>query len=639
MLISTLTLYSTPFTPSYRNVLTGRTSALSDHELKSVFTKISKQRGHEPLIWGLTDSTTKSKSFKYRNSRCVVNVPYLCNDLLSYNYCVTTAYNATTSSDDYTYWFVESIESLNDSTTTSDTQRPCTSITLLRDCWTNNEKELHNVGKTMEYQMGHNYNDLTVSQATIYNTLPPLQYDFQDYRTPYIYNNRYQVLWAKYTLDSGELEYDEPKGEVTVIHKITAENVYIDGGAYPMVLVPFLIYDCQEQKYITDYSKINFVLKSSLNNETYSFEDRELAVVVPSSSHILKAELTFCVPFHYNFTLTTHSPKDEYTATIQDYYILDLKLNYSDQNDIGKCVFYTSSGDYATTRLNNYNDFEYIEINTPTVTTPIKIWDETELKNNYYCQKFPYSFKSIYCNNQWVDLFVPHDYSFLQIKYYRYRNFPCYQIEYTDKSNTIIKSQYQMITNNGELLTRSTAYESYMRNNGNSELARIFSSMSNSVSAILHKNFAGGIAQYANTAVGELALMGDLINRQDLINSPSYDANGAIYNQDLLLCFDCKPNNLNQDLIATTSQRFGSNTPFVKPFNAHYARNFEYAEIPNPNITLSNADDTIIINNALNKGLTQWLVDYPDNPDYFTEVDIKALAYLNTNVSNPYFTA
>ena len=643
MLISTLTLYSTPFTPSYRNVLTGRSSALSDLEFKSVFTQISNERGHEPLIWGLVDDTAKPKSFKYRNSRCVVNVPYLCNDLLPYNYCVTyySRYDSKSEKwvDEYTYWFVESIESLNDATTKiADVQKPCTSITLLRDCWTNNEKELHNISKSTEYQMGHAYSQLTVSQSTVYNTLHPLNYSFEEYHEPIVYSSRYQVLWVKYTLDSNDVGVYDDRGSTT--DSLILRSMYDDNNAYPTVLQPVAVFDVMLSRILTKTDGLTFKLEFPDHTFNHDIEIKSsFSVKIPKTSHILKAEYTFCVPFKYTFVPYGQLPSLVYVATIINCSSAKYMFYGDDNIPIFDTVYCSTKNDI--TYWNNYNEYETIEIHTPVINKfDNDIYTNQEIiDNNYYNQKYPQKCNSIFINSDYEHIVIPEGISYVILEYYRYRNFPCYRYAYYKHNGEILYSLYIPINTNGEFLTASTVYDSYMRNNGNTQL---YSGINNIVKGwskgYLGFHSLGASLGGLSSMIENYGLNKDLLNRQDILNIPSYDANKTQLYQDLILYYEDSIDKHNQEIVALTAHKYGSNTPFVKPFNAHYARNFEYAEIPNPNITLSNADDTIIVNNALNKGLTQWLVDRPDNSEIFTDVDLKALAYLNTNVSNPYFT-
>lgn len=614
MRVDRVVLYSTPYDNTYKSVLQMRT-VIESIQRPDILSAISFKRSVAPYSYNLTD-----KALKYINGKIAISINEADVNLLKYNYAILY-YNSNPE-----YFFVTGIESLNSGIS------PSTLLYLERDVWANNDRYFQELDKPFIFNRGHNYllyvNPSTNSKVNVssLNTYP----NYTKYHSPSYYINRYEVLWLKMTIDDPNCYTNKESGT----DKLYIGGLYKDEGTYPIILQPALVFDRLTESFV-DPTELNFKINFTKSGTEWNYArdvNYDLSSII--DSHILKCELTYCVPFRVVFT---KSANNEYVSTVSN---VSYEMLYTFPDHVQISIFKTVYGSTSADSL--YYDYEAITVNAPDYaeySQPRYMQPADLIVDGVYGSRYPINYKSFYVNGEMIPHVCESKIKRCTIKYYRYRSNPCYVVEYERIDNTITTTRKIPIQNTGSILTASTAYDVYLRNNGNQTIStaiqNILKVTAGAVS-IASGSVAGLPAVYSGLkgVISQATNLDDISNRQDSISQPQYDASKAPFYQDLIGYYNSRMDLEKSYLCAYDAHIYGANVPFVDRLRGGSVSNFRYVQIQNPDVPMTCINDKKIIDQILSNGVTIWF--YYDG--IVNESDaLDAISNLDTHISNSIF--
>lgn len=612
-----IVLYSTPYDNTYKSVLQMRT-IIETIQRPSILSSISLNRGVTPYSYNIPD-----KAFRYVNGKIAISINKTDRDLLIYNYAVL--YHGSIPE----YFFITGIDSLNSG------NNPSTLLYLERDVWANNDRDLRTVEKPFLFNRGHNYllyiipGTNTKVNVSALNDYP----NYTKYNSGTYYNERYEVLWLKMTVDSDDCYTNKSSGT----DRVGLKHLYLDEGIYPIILQPALVFDRVTETFVNPKTT-NFKIKFSNTNTEWNYlTDANYYLSAIMDSHILKCELTYCVPFKIKFIAAEDGV---YTCTVPG---ISYETLYTFSDHVQISIFKVAYG-FNTLANSLYFDYEtiietapnYIEYSSP------KYMSYSDLvTDDAYGSRYPIRYKSFYVNGEMLPHVCNSNIKQCTIKYYRYRSNPYYTIEYREKDNQIKTSRNIPIQNTGSILTAASSYDVYLRNNGNQTIStavqNILKVTAGATAMIASGTAVGAPAVYSGikSIISQATKLDDISNGRDSITQPQYDAAKIPFYQDLIGYFNSSMDYDKSFLCASDAHIYGANVPFVNSLSqSNVPSNFRYVQIQNPDVPVSNINDKKIIDQILNNGVTIWFYydEIVDEP-----IALKALSTLDTNISNTYF--
>lgn len=604
MVIKALTLYNTPYSPDYRNVLnlvSGQTAVYRSSALK----QISTARGVTPL-----DITAISRSAKQIDNTIVVVVPYNALTVYSqYNYAAIIQNPLKTN--DRVFAFITSIASQNDGA-----DSPSVAITLQLDAWANNFSSLA-------------VNDYTLCRRTHYSTLvnsayydnvlsssnPPNLFkeqkclrglgdvdvdDTPEY--PFI-PNRFEVLWLRLTLDDWAYLKTSAGSDVNYL--------YGDQDQYPVLLAPIEVYDRARNQFARDKQfRITFS-ESATTWYSYSYSIQMVSSLIPKDTHILKAELTYCVPFKVQFTYSNGI----YSADVGYYRYDTLKSDKGLFTDFD----YVASVNWTVNTPNLYTTSQdLIDVFSPTpLANSEKLVDPISMSvYEEYLQKYPFAYDELRFNGKTQPIINPDGCYHTTVLYYRYRMHPAIQYRYQSTQTLTDYAYSEMIpvTNYGELLVASSAYDAYLRNNGNQLNAKTINSLIQGIALGAAKAYSGNAAGAVSAVGGSVdaivnstSKIADLKNVQDSISAPTYNALDFAYQQDLVNVYQVYPLGSEVNKCALDFHYYGCNSPRYGLLVDASRETFNYVQTYDAHLPfITNIRDRMELEAAYNRGITLW---------------------------------
>lgn len=615
MKVDRISLFAVPFDNTYKSVLTPRTR-LETITRPSILSSISLQRNVTPITIWLT-----SKAFKYINGKIVISIDKLDADLLKYNYAIL--YEDVNP----TYYFITGINSLNSGL------NPSTELMLERDVWANNDEEIRVDQIYRVFTRGHNYL-LKVISGSVKNLTGPNQYpDYAKVSTPFAAKNRYEVLWLKMTVDDYRAYSDKDTGSIFA----NLYNLYYDDGTYPHILQPALIFDRIDEKFL-DPSSNDFRIEFTLDGVTWRYKTDAIPDLnAINDTHILKCELTYCVPFEVNFIQT---PDGYYEATVDNINYTTL-YTLSGHNQISDHKIVWGRGQYTDYNYYQYESYtvnasDYVYHSNPQFLQMGEIQTEDPHASTY-----PLLYKTIYVNGKMENLIRSGDILSTELRFYRFRNNPCYEIIQTDRDNNTYRTRKIPVHGTGSILTTSSAYDEYLRNNGNQTIAAAVQNIlyaTGGAAATLSGGATAGVPAMLRGVKGlinQATKLDDLTNMQDNISAPQYDAAKHAFYQDLICYYNTHMEPVRWKACAIDAHAYGSNTGFVQTINEPMTTSFRYVQIPDADLPISNLNDKRIIDQILSDGTRMWYY-YNEITNYSNA--LSALATLNIEISNDQYT-
>lgn len=611
MKVDRITLFAVPFDNSYKSVLTPRTR-LEKITRPSILSSISLQREVTPLTIWLT-----SKAFKYINGKITISIDKLDADLIKYNYAIL--YEDVNP----TYYFITGINSLNSGI------KPSTELMLERDVWANNDEAIRSNQTYRVFSRGHNYL-LKVMDGSVKNLTGPNQYpDYAKNYSPFSVKNRFEVLWLKMTVDDARAYSDKSSG--TTIANL--HNLYYDDGTYPHILQPALIFDRINENFL-DPSNNDFRITFTQDGVTWHYQTDAIPDLnAINDTHILKCELTYCAPFEVNFELT---PDGYYEATVDNINYTTLYTTSEHiQISVNKIVW--GRGQYTDYNYYNYESYtvnanSYVYHSYPHFLQMGEIQIDDPHANNY-----PLCYKSIYVNGKMENLIRTGDIVSTEVRFYRFRNNPCYEIIQTDRDGNTYHNRKTPVHGTGSILTTSSAYDEYLRNNGNQTIAAAVQNIlytTGGAAATLSGGATIGIPSMlrgVNGLINQATKLDDLTNMQDNISAPQYDAAKHAFYQDIICYYNATMEPVRWEACAIDAHAYGSNTGFVQNINEPMTTSFRYVQIPDADLPISNLNDKRIIDQILADGTRMWYY-YDSIVDYSNA--LSALSNLDIEISN-----
>lgn len=596
----------------------------------------------------LFDSTTVSvglsdKSFKTTNGKTTLSIPVLYDAIKNYNYL---AVERNVGHKEYEFYFVTGMSSLNNGVL------PSTNISIDYDCWMNNIASLSENILTQIYSQGHVKDVIKTANKYYPNSLLGDSADVNLIESANQDIPGEKVLWARIWLDGANV-YTKSGDAYNLVN---VPGCYLNNLTAPVVFVPYAVVDTYKMTKLRGYT-----FGGSVSLDTpLSFGQID---------NILKVDLTYYPPFTYSIS----GGKDItiYTSGLSTIAQSDLYVKRDDSyvsivNRIGKIV--SSSNVY--TQIPTICAYGF----TPTISGTDGAYDERRVLaqtitlslpelSDYTADSFitdyltlptakiyPYQYNAICANGTISPIIYYPGAITCTIKIYSENVSPYYIIEYLDKDGVALyTSKPIFVSNSGTLLTHASAYDVYLRNNGNT-LALQYETLntdammnavskatmlSGAKSGIARRTIVGAAAGVYDWYIGKARLdarVEDIRNGQGKFNMPSYDANTNIM-QDIILIRKFTPSdNYMVELAALTEQRYGKVLDFSGQLLDRNMKIFDFKRIDSPELpTITNNQERATLTAALQRGVCVWHMSAS------ASTNVKAaLKSFNYNIHNPY---
>lgn len=629
-----LYLFKVPFDNSYRDVYDFPNNLTSD----VIFARISAL-----AFPSITIDYPAVRSFKSTNNKTSISVSYPYNQIKNYNYLVVEVEEDVT----YEFYFITGFDSLNESDI-----KPSTNILIEWDCWLNNIGSIYQSNRKQSYQYGHikdsiYFNDSKIYPNPIYGAAAEL--DLIESAAD-VTTTRYKVLWMRIWVDVPDM-YIKRNNEYAYIYNT---GCYFTHSRSPILFVPYLVVDTYTMTKVYGY--------------TWDGKEVDGTVSVYSSDHILKLDLTYYPPFTYRIETDKSitilfGPGGTIMKVGEVYY-----KTADTYNSIGQ--YFEKIFDFTNIKLPNPISLIYAIDNSSGISAKLTIAETYNIFNptyadyneNAYLTNFdhssirylyPYYYHSILCNSGSTPIIFYKNSISCRITVYSETISPYYVLTFYDADGLQVhRSKPVFIQNTGSILYANSAYDAYLRNNGNQLQVQYdqiqVSTIKNAASLITSSMRGVSNSGYSSTIIRGLqsgtnialdyymskkaldAKIADIRNAQGTFNMPAIDANANIM-QDLLLLRSFSPANATDfEAIATNEQYYGKQLNFVQALNSSNKLMFDYRQTVNaclPEVT--NIDERRTLESALNRGIRFW------HYDIYTGNQLDALKTMNPQINNP----
>lgn len=667
MVINSITFYSTPFDKEYTTVFDPLNYNNTPVTFNSAFKALS-QTFPEVGVPGFTPSLYSGKSVKWKDDNFDLVVPssiynFMHSELVpeSPNYAIVT-YKTTDKSVRSVCYFVDALES---GYSQGDSIKSGTCILRFTyDVWANNVYKLYYYSGGRQFLASRCTDNILAADSD--NVIPnfhgvfpeseyierPIELDESD--TDYL-KQRYRVAWARIKVDDS-IVWDNKDNEY---------RLYSTTSDIPIFMYPLWIFDIEEQEILSLQ-----VCRWYSQDSWIDFDD----IVLAKSTGLVYGDITYYPPFNYQliesggifFVKYQSGGLLNYTSIIQDSngYILHSRANVNipvEAATIGTGALLTYSFRFNTTSLASYRDSyifsdNYFKTNSGLVDAPPKL--------TY----------AIFANGSIEPIIPLPDCTYITIDIHCDQYVPTYIIrQYT--TSGIIKTKPKVLTNVGQLNLLSTAYDSYLRSNGNQIIAQQQQYEYNKIKSLNYAALGaitGGASVIAGAVTGGVTGMvsggltiarsvtdslyafsdermsnnalqsklNDIANAQDNYSVVTATAKDNIY-QDLLLLrkLVVKDTKIYESIIRNITRYGLEYDRYVNPFTMYHDC-FDYFKLQNPQFPwIQNLKHRRILEAIYRRGVTVWhyyalyLGEYRGGHDKYTGYELGTII-CNPNVTN-----
>ena len=631
MKASRIHLMKVPFDNSYTNVY-DFPDGLVDNDI--VFARLSALGFETKII-----DFNRDKYFISINNNSIISLNINYDEVKDFNYAVVE-YSEGYSI--YKFYFITSIKSLNSGL------NPTTEIAIEYDCWLNNIDKFYSSDIKQQIITGHVKDSIKSGNLYYPNSIHGASSDITLKESGADEPKRYKVLWLRIWMDTNDIYY---LSNETYINSYST-GCYLTHSRTPILFVPYLVIDTLSMTAVYNYKWGGQYINGS--------------VYVSPISNILKMDLTYYPPFNYSFnadnTITigasgffTFSTAEVYVNRGEGAYtpICIYRKKVLPQNPSSPQIpfpypvvfMYHGDNDLASKVL-----FEEIDINKYSLYNYNKNTYLTNFIDQPIGQLYPYYFYSLLCNGTSNPIVFYKDSISCKVKIYSEKISPYYTLAFYDKDGLkVYESKPVFVQNTGSILTSYSAYDAYLRNNGNqlnmqyerlktnalkstvNNLVSFASYPSAKASGNFIKNTGFTLIDYYTEKKTIDARIEDIRNSQGVFNMPSIDANANIM-QDIILLRTFAPSNKDEfNYIATTEHYFGKVINFADKITNCNKKIFDFKKIINPSIPfITNIDERNTLLSALENGITFWHYDPYLDGDF-----LDSIKTFNKQINNP----
>ena len=649
--ISFIELYKLPIDVDHKNVF-DLGNYTGDNYYGEIYNFLNSQ--YQSISIPLFNSPASiNRAFKNINGEMMITIPKDYSDIKDYNYAllmrgVESGGVVSRVIEKGIFYFVTGFSSDNQNTF-SNTGKPTTTLKLKYDSWMNNLDLLYKYDKPQQFIQGHIKETIKVNDSYYPNSIYGSSNDITHIETGSDLPNRYKVLWMRIWMDTSEIYYKTGESYINSYTK----GCYVSHSKTPILFIPYLVIDTLTLSPIYTYKWGGYPIDGSVS--------------VNSISNILKIDLTYYPPFKYTFY------NDTISIGTQGFFMMQVGNVYvkRDSNYISVCVYYNQ----LTSNLTPSAPFD-----VPAVfgylknsgDTPEKILSEeisislTSLYNytaNQYLstynnspiyQTYPYTFYSIMCNGSSYPIIFYKDSIKCKIMIYSEKISPYYIIKFYDKNDLkIYESKPVFVQNTGSILTGYSAYDAYLRNNGNQlnmQYERLkTNALKSAVNNVISIGNSGNINSFLNNSKNFVKNIGfdlidynidkksldarieDIRNSQGIFNMPSIDANSNIMQDLVLIRYFYPSNDIDFSYIASINHYFGKNMSFTDNLMKSNKKIFDYKKANNVDLPfITNIYEKSELVSSINSGITLWHIDSTLEGNF-----LEALKTMNKKINNP----
>lgn len=564
----------------------------------------------------LADKTTAIKrAVKQTDSIVTITIDGMATvPYASFNYARISQEAVYYSGD--LYGFIVGVASQNDGSKAS-----CT-LTIKLDAWANNLSKAEFATTTAVCRRSHfsplqngRYDNVLPADTKI-NLLkdqvcirPFGTEDGDDIPTDPFLPNRFEVLWLRLTLDDFDAVSFSDGGKSTPL--------YADQEWYPIIMQPIAVYDKTLNTFSVKTFRISFSESDTACIIAGSSGLSNVNKLIDSNSHIIKAELTYCAPFAINFSY--NSSASRYEAAVGWYKYKPITV---DGSSFGLGISWMAAANLTHAYDYYPRSQDLIDVwqpeplaipgNTINLAT-LSIYEE-------YCNKYPFSFYELKYGGYTIPIINPDGCYHTRVEFFRYRLHPFLRFAHESEMGTTYSEQ-KPVTNFGELLISSSAYDTYMRNNGNQlntkAINSIVTGVGGSAIALMAGNPSGaaasllGVSQSIDSTTARIA---DLKSMQDHITTPSYNAMDNV-EQDMVSVYQVYAIGNDVNRFALDFHYYGCNTPRYAPIFKRNREYFDFVQTASCELPyITNIRERSELETAFNRGVTIWWWDSPVYP-------------------------
>lgn len=514
------------------------------------------------------------------------------------------------------YGFIVGVTSQNDGSKAS-----CT-LTIKLDSWANNLTKTKFATTTAVCRRTHfsplqngRYDNVLPAVSKInllkeqYCVRPFGSEDGDDTPTDPYQPSRFEVLYLRITLD----DFDAVK--FSDGNKCTP--LYADQEGYPIIMQPLAVYD----KILNNFSTKTFRI---------SFNESDTACIIAgvsaltnvhdmigSNPHIIKAELTYCAPYILYFSYNTTASR--YEASVGWYHYKPITI---EGNSYGLGISWIAGANLSHAYDSYTSSQDLIDVYQPEpLIIPGNTIDLSTLSiYEEYTRKYPFSYFELAYGGNSIPIINPDGCYHTRVEFFRYRLHPFLRFMHESELGTTYSKQYP-VTNFGELLISSSAYDTYMRNNGNQlntkAINSIVTGVGGSAIALMSGNLSGAASSLlgaSQTIDATTAKVADLKNMQDHITVPSYNAMDNV-EQDMVFVYQYTPIGNDVKRFALDFHFHGCNAPRYAPIFNRNREYFDFVQTANCDLPyITNMRERAELESAFNRGVTIWWWDSPVFP-------------------------
>lgn len=474
MYIKSLKFYCTPFDKNYTNVFDlnkGDGTYYSDvHEF------LVARRGDFNFTNSLTpsvylDTPIVNKSVKQYDHDFDLVVPINARQFMTnYNGDTKTPVNwvELDAGNYYYYYFVDIVESGFDN---AGNKIGTTKLHFTYDVWSNTIGKYaayKNVGQTAPQlasratdKMLMSYSDYGVTS----NYFAPLpECEFKDVGVLSFTNYRYRVAWARIRTDGSLKQARISDGAIRDFDI----GSYPELSETPVFMYPLWVLDTQNMTLVdNDSCYIDYTIVSTHYN--YNFNQFKLAKI----SELLIGDITYNPPFAYEIT---GSASDGIVVWIKDVSVCAKVAKIT--NTSGQQVVNDLPVIAGVNEGKQYNNGGIVSYNIPQDSSTLPSYnskytiDDLLSENNPYANSYPYRRYCIFANGA-ITPIVPLPYTYNIIVEVDGRKFqPTYRYYIQTVTDRAYVSMPKFLMNRGQLQLVKSAYDAYVRMNGNQIIAQ-----------------------------------------------------------------------------------------------------------------------------------------------------------------------